>query len=184
MNIAFRPRKTIALIGMMGVGKTSVGRRLAKKLDLAFNDSDYEVEVAAGCTISDIYDLYGEKAFKDTEHRVIDRLLSETPHVLSTGVGAFASDTTRKLLKENAITVWLYADIDSIIPRVTKRSHRPQLQEGDTKETLEKLAKEYHPIYSQADLRIDCTNKETSETVDLILEALRDYLTSVPGLAD
>jgi len=184
MYTSFRPRKTIALIGMMGVGKTSVGRRLAKKLDLAFNDTDYEVELAAGCSISDIYDLYGEQAFKDTEKRVIDRLLSETPHVLSTGVGALGSEITRKLLKLNAVTVWLYADINSIITRVTKRSHRPQLQNQDIRETLERLSKEYHPIYSQADLCIDCTSKEAGETVELILDALRDYLTSVPGLAD
>lgn len=184
MNTHFRPRKTIALVGMMGVGKTSVGRRLAKKLNLAFNDSDYEVEIAAGCSISDIYDCYGEQVFKDTEKRVIDRLLTENPHILTTGVGSFASCVIRKFLKENAVTIWLYADIASIMPRLTRRINRSQLCDVNTKEILEKLAEKYHPIYSQADLCVDCTKKKANETVILILELLRDYFNSVPGLAD
>ena len=184
MNTIFHSQKTIALIGMMGVGKTSIGRRLAKKMDLIFNDSDYEVELASGCTVNDIYDIYGEKVFKDTERRVIDRLLAEGPHVISTGVGACTSIQTRKLLKDNAITVWLYADVNSIIPRITKRTHRPQLENGDAKIILEKLAAKYHPFYSQSDLFVDCTEKEAMETVELIMNSLKSYINNLAGVRD
>ena len=177
MKLGFGTHKTIVLVGMMGVGKTSVGRRLAKRMNLSFSDTDHEVELAAGCTISDIYDFYGEQAFRDAEKRVMKRILDETPHVISTGVGTFADAEIRELIKEKATGVWLYADVESILPRITPRSHRPQLlQQGtDTKETLEKLIEEYYPIYEQADVKVDCMHKDTNDTVEAILQALDAY---------
>lgn len=176
MKLGFGTHKTIVLVGMMGVGKTSVGRRLAKRMNLSFSDTDHEVELAAGCTISDIYEIYGEQAFRDTEKRVMKRILNETPHVISTGVGTFADEATRAIIKQQATSIWLFADVEAILPRITPRSHRPQLQqEGDTKETLEKLINEYYPIYEQADVKVSCIHKDTNDTVEAIIEALDKY---------
>lgn len=180
MKLGFGTHKTIVLVGMMGVGKTSVGRRLAKRMNLSFSDTDHEVELAAGCTISDIYEYYGEKAFRDTEKKVMKRILEETPHVVSTGVGTFSDEETRDLIKDKATSVWLYADIESILPRITPRSHRPQLllQEEGTQETLERLIDEYYPIYQQADVKVNCMHKDTNDTVEAIIEALNAYYDS------
>jgi shikimate kinase len=146
---------------MMGVGKTSIGRRLAKTLNVPFHDSDREVEVAAGCTVSDIFDYYGEKSFRDTERR--------------TGVGAFINNETRALVKNKGLSVWLDADVEMILPRITKRSHRPQLNDAPPKETLEKLAKEYTPFYSQADIQVNCNNLDPNAMVESIVKSLENY---------
>lgn len=177
MKLGFGTHKTIVLVGMMGVGKTSVGRRLAKRMNLSFSDTDHEVEKAAGCTISDIYEFYGEQAFRDTEKRVMKRILKETPHVISTGVGTFSDPETRQLIKEDATSVWLYADLKAILPRITPRSHRPQLlqDDSDTKKTLETLIEQYYPIYEEADLQVNCMHKDTNDTVEAIIQALDEY---------
>ena len=177
MKLGFGTQKTIVLVGMMGVGKTSAGRRLARRMGSPFSDTDHEVELAAGHTISDIYEYYGEKAFRDAEKRVMKRLLSGTPHVISTGVGTFADPETRQWIKDQAISVWLYANIDSILPRITPRSHRPQLlqKEEGTRETLERLIEEYYPIYQEADIRVECMHRDTNDTVESIIEALAFY---------
>lgn len=164
--------KTIALVGMMGVGKTSVGRRLAKQLGVPFKDSDIEVEQAAGRSVAEIYDWYGEQAFRDTEKRVIQRLLGEKPHILSTGVEAFITPETRELLKQNAYSVWLKASLNTILPRVERRSHRPQLEKGDKSEILEELIDEYYPVYEKADIHIDCDNQSPDLTVEKIIDEL------------
>ncbi len=165
--------KTITLIGMMGVGKTSVGRKLAKQLGVLFRDSDQEVESAAGQTVANIYEWYGEQAFKDTERRVITRLLSsERPHILSTGVEAFITPETRDVIKEKSYTVWLIASLETIYPRVERRSHRPQLEKGNKQEILEQLIKEYYPIYAQADIQIECDQQGADLTVDKIIDEL------------
>ena len=164
--------KTITLIGMMGVGKTSVGRKLAKQLGVLFRDSDQEVENAAGQTVANIYEWYGEQAFKDTERRVIGRLLSERPHILSTGVEAFINPDTRDIIKEKSYTVWLIASIETIFPRVERRSHRPQLEKGNKQEILEQLINEYYPIYAQADIQIKCDQQGADLTVDNIIDEL------------
>jgi shikimate kinase len=168
--------KTIALVGMMGVGKTSVGRLLAKRLGIGFCDSDHEVETAAQCTVADIYAWYGEQAFKDTERRVISRLVTEPPQVLSTGVEAFITPETREVLKENCFIVWLHAPLDTIYPRVERRSHRPQLEKGDKRKILESLIEKYYPIYAEAHIKIDCTQQPLEKTVDKIIEALEDLI--------
>ncbi len=147
-TISFMPPKTIVLVGLMGCGKTSIGRRLAKRLELPFHDSDHEVEQSAGCPIKEIFDVFGEEAFQNGEHRVIKRLLNQGTHVLATGGGSFMHEETRKLIKENAISVWLKADLDTLVARVSRRSDRPLLESGNEKETLEKLIEERYPLYS------------------------------------
>ncbi|MBL9029929.1 MAG: shikimate kinase [Caedimonas sp.] len=165
--------KTITLVGMMGVGKTSVGRRLAKELGVLFRDSDQEVENAAGQTVANIYEWYGEQAFKDTERRVITRLLSsERPHILSTGVEAFINPESRAVIKEKSYSVWLRASLETIYPRVAHRSHRPQLEKGDKQEILEQLINQYYPVYSEADIQIECDHQSADLTVDKIIDEL------------
>lgn len=166
--------KTLTLVGMMGVGKTSIGRKLAKQLGVQFKDSDQEVEAAAGQTVANIFAWYGEKAFRDTERRIVSRLLTERPHILSTGVEAFIMPETRKIIKENSYSVWLKASVDTIFPRVERRTHRPQLEKGDKKEILRNLIETYNPIYAEADIHIDCNNQAPDSTVDKIIEELAE----------
>lgn len=166
--------KTITLVGMMGVGKTSIGRKLAKELSVQFKDSDQEVEVAAGQTVANIFSRYGEQAFRDAERRVINRLLIGKPHILSTGVEAFIMPETRKIIKDNSYSIWLKASVDTILPRVERRNHRPQLEKGDKKKILETLIQDYYPIYSEADIHVDCNDQEPDLTVDKIIEELAD----------
>tara|TARA_A100000171_G_scaffold10612_1_gene8452 strand:- start:447 stop:992 length:546 start_codon:yes stop_codon:yes gene_type:complete len=164
--------KSVVLVGMMGVGKTSVGRKLAKRLSVEFKDSDQEVEKAAGCSVADIYNWYGESAFRDTEKRVMTRLLSEEPHVISTGVETFKDDETRQLILDKGFSVWLFATLETLYPRVAGRSHRPQLETGDKMETLQRYINDYYPIYEKADFRIDCDNRIPDTTSDLIVQEI------------
>lgn len=166
--------KTIALVGMMGVGKTSIGRKLARQLHVAFKDSDLEVEAAAGQTVANIFEFYGEQAFRDAERRVIARLLDEKPHILSTGVEAFVTEGTRALLKEKAYTVWLRASAETIYPRVARRTHRPQLERGDKREILEGLIEAYEPLYREADIHVECDHQSPDITVDRIIAELEE----------
>lgn len=165
--------RTVVLVGMMGVGKTSIGRQLSKRLKIPFKDSDHEVEAAAGCTVTKIYEWYGEQVFKDTEKRVIQRLLDEPPHVLSTGVGAFITPETRKVIKNKGFSVWLDARYETLLSRVEKRSHRPQLENGNKGETLKDYIEKYYPIYAESDFRINCDGQVPDKTVDLIIEELK-----------
>src|ERR1700733_1958093 len=150
-----RLKRTVALVGMMGAGKSSVGRRLAAKLGCDFRDADAEIETAAGCSITDIFDRFGEDAFRDGERKVIARLLGEAPHVLATGGGAFIHPATRARIKEDAVSVWLKAPVELLLQRVGRRDTRPLLRSGDPKEILERLLKEREPVYAEADLAID-----------------------------
>lgn len=168
--------KTIVLVGMMGVGKTSIGRRLAKKLGVEFIDSDHEVEIAAKCSVSDIFEIYGEEVFRDVERRVIKRLLTEKPHVLATGGGAFADEETRSIIKQDGISVWLKAAPETLIPRLERRDHRPQFHEGDTADRLQELLENYSPLYAQAQIHVDCTRMSPEETTEKILLELNRYL--------
>src|SRR5687768_3738894 len=149
-----RLNKTIVLVGMMGAGKTSVGRRLAGTLGVPFKDADTEIEAAAGCTISDIFELFGEEAFRAGERKVLARLLREPPHVLATGGGAFMDSGTRARIKERAISVWLKADLELLLDRVSRKDHRPLLQNTDRRTALKKLLAEREPIYAQADITV------------------------------
>ena len=167
-------QKTVALVGMMGAGKTSLGRRLAARLDVPFHDADHEIETAAGLTVSEIFAKFGEPYFRDGERRVIARLLGEAPHILASGGGAFMDPATRAAMKENALTVWLKAPAGVLLSRVKKRDTRPLLQNGDPRETIEKLLAIREPFYAQADITLECADESHHSAVDRIVAVLRE----------
>ncbi len=164
--------KSVVLVGLMGAGKTTVGRRLANRLDLPFVDADTEIEKAAGSSIADIFKEFGEAHFRDGEQRVIHRLLGEGPQVLATGGGAFMNPKTREAVKEHGISVWLKADLDVLMKRVSRRSHRPLLQNDDPEGVMKRLIDERYPIYATADLKIDSKEGPHDAVVDEIVHAL------------
>ncbi|WP_300391819.1 shikimate kinase [Henriciella sp.] len=167
--------RTIALVGLMGAGKSTVGKRLADKLHRKFYDSDNEIEKAAGLAISDIFTLHGETEFRRGERRVLERLLNEEPHVLATGGGAYLDPETRDLLREKAVTIWLNADLETLWRRVSRRSHRPLLKADNPKSVLSRLLSERAPIYEQADLVVRSEEGPHRATVEAILRALEDW---------
>ncbi len=175
-TISFMPPKTIVLVGMMGCGKTSIGRRLAKRLELSFYDSDHEVEAAAGCPIKEILSVFGEEAFRSGEHRVISRLLDQETHVLATGGGSFMNNETRSLIKEKAISVWLKADLDTLVARVSRRNDRPMLIEGNQRETLEAFIAERYPVYEEADIHVQTLDEPTNATVERVIQATSEFV--------
>lgn len=168
--------KSLVLVGMMGAGKSSIGWRLAKKLGIPFHDSDQEVERAAGCTVADIFETWGEKAFKDAERRVVKRLLGETTQIISTGDGAFIDPETRDLIKKNAISLWLRADPDILYERVTRRDTRPILFDGDPKTILEEMVDKRYPIYGEADLTVDSNDDAHEATVNRLVQVLKEHI--------
>ncbi|MBI1399910.1 shikimate kinase [Hyphomonas sp.] len=167
--------RTIALVGLMGAGKSTVGRRLAEKLGRAFYDSDAEIEKAAGLSISDIFALHGEADFRRGEKQVLKRLLDLPPHVLATGGGAFLDAETRAVMKEKAVSVWLNADLETLWRRVQKRDNRPLLKRADAKAHLSNLVAERQPFYSQADLHVLSKDGPHTNTVNAILKALQTW---------
>jgi shikimate kinase len=166
--------RTVALVGMMGAGKSSVGKRLAARLNLPFRDADEEIEKAAGCTIAEIFDRYGEPAFRDGERRVIARLLSEPPQILATGGGAFIDAETRAEIKRKAVSIWIKAPLDVLVERVGRRETRPLLKNGDPQEIIERLSKQRDPIYAEADIAIDSAAGPHAVAVERIVEALKE----------
>jgi len=164
--------KAIVLVGLMGAGKTTVGRRLAQRLHLPFVDADHEIEEAAGMSIADIFDRFGEPYFRDGERRVIARLIDGTPKVIATGGGAFLNDGTRGLVLEKAIAVWLDAEPDVLADRVRRRDHRPLLRGKDPRTTLAELAAIRNPFYAQAPIRVKSVAAPHDATVNAILKAL------------
>lgn len=164
--------RTIALVGMMGVGKSSVGRRLATRLNVPFRDSDSEIEAAAGCSITEIFDRYGEDAFRDGERKVIARLLELPPHVLATGGGAFIDDEIRSAIKTSAVSVWIKAPLEMLVERVGRRNTRPLLRGGDPRAIIAKLLAEREPIYAEADIHVESADGPHHAQVDRILAAL------------
>ncbi len=176
MTAILRTPKTIILIGMMGAGKTCIGRRLAARLGLSFVDADSKIAEAAGCSVSDIFAIHGEAAFRDGERRVIARLLEDPVHAMATGGGAFMDERTRATIRERGISVWLRADIDLLLKRVLRRSTRPLLKPGDPRQVLEKLMAERYPVYAQADIIVDSIEAPPEVTVDRVLQALTEYL--------
>jgi shikimate kinase len=169
-----RLARPAVLVGLMGAGKTSVGRRLAAALSAPFVDSDEAVEAAARMSVAEIFETLGEPAFREGERRVIARLLDETPQVIATGGGAFMNPETRALIAERgAVTVWLRADLDTLYERVGRRGGRPLLATGDPREILARLIRERHPVYAEADLVVDSAAGDRHEAVvDRILAAL------------
>ena len=181
-------RRSIVLIGMMGAGKSSVGRRLAARLNIPFVDADAEIEKAAGMRIADIFARHGEADFRSGEARVIARLLDGGPQVLATGGGAFMNPATRGVIQAKGISIWLSADVEVLMRRISKRKHeRPLLQTADPTETLRRLLAEREPIYAQADLTIQSRDLPHDAIVADIMKALAAFLTpaAVPeGRAD
>lgn len=162
--------RTIVLVGLMGAGKSSVGKRLAQRLHVPFIDADTEIESAAGCSIDQIFERHGEAAFRDGERRVIGRLLTEnTPHVLATGGGAFMDPETRSRIKASALSVWLKADLDVLVRRVKKRNNRPLLKKGDPRDVLARLIDIRYPVYAEADLTVESIDGPHDRVVDDIL---------------
>ncbi|MBR6412481.1 MAG: shikimate kinase [Alphaproteobacteria bacterium] len=166
--------KIILLVGMMGVGKTSLGRIIARRLDLPFVDSDKEIEAMTGFTISDLFARYGEKEFRAGEERVMARLLGGKPCVLSSGGGAFLSEKTRKLAREKAFSVWIKAEADVISGRTEGRTHRPLVPAADNKRIIERLVQECYPIYATADMTIPSYDEHPSKTAIRLLKLLEE----------
>lgn len=160
------------LVGMMGVGKSTIGRLLAGKLNLEFVDSDEEIEKAASMPISEIFERFGEPGFRDGERRVIGRLIAEGPKVIATGGGAFINDETRRLIKEKCRSVWIDADLDVLVDRVSRRNHRPLLVGKDPRQVLTELSEKRTPFYQEADIHVRSDSGPHARTVNQILEAL------------
>ena len=167
---------SIVFVGLMGAGKSAIGRRLASRLGMPFVDADDEIERAAGCSISDIFELHGEAAFRDGERRVIARLLARPPHVLATGGGAFMDPETRAAIRESGISVWLRAELDLLVSRVSRRNNRPLLAGGDPHAILQRLMAERHPIYAQADIVVESRDGPHEQTMETVLGALRTHV--------
>jgi shikimate kinase len=172
---ALGPR-LIVLVGMMGAGKSTIGRRLAARLRLPFLDADGEIEAAAGMTIPEIFEAHGEQHFRDGEARVIARLLESGPAVLATGGGSFMRDETRRRIGEKAISIWLKADTDIIMKRVKRRTDRPLLQTADPAATVNRLLAEREPVYGNADLTIASRDVPHDKIVDECIAALHALL--------
>jgi shikimate kinase len=164
--------KTIVLVGLMGVGKTSIGKRLSARLNLPFVDADHEIETAAGMTISEIFERFGETEFRDGERRVIARLIDGLPKVIATGGGAFMNEATRALVLEKATAVWIDADINVLADRVARRDNRPLLIGKDPRVVLRELAEIRNPFYALAPIHIRSKPSPHDAAVDDILKAL------------
>jgi shikimate kinase len=170
--------KTIVLVGLMGAGKSCIGRRLATALGLDFVDADAEIEAAAGCTIEQIFESHGEAAFRDGERRVIARLLGQPPHVLASGGGSFVDPATREAIHADGISIWLRADLEILLRRTGRRNSRPLLKRGDPRTILQDLMARRYPIYAEADIIVDSADGPPEITTNRVLDALKAYLDS------
>jgi shikimate kinase len=176
-NVAKRLDRPVVLVGLMGVGKSTVGRRLAKRLGLPFIDSDSAIEDASGYSAAEVYERYGEQDFRDGERRLVARLVENEIRVIATGGGAYVDPSTRKLLNERAITVWLDAPVEILTERTGRRDTRPLLRNGDRKGTLKRLSEERRPSYEEAHIHVKSGDGAHRDVVDAIIRALEDYLT-------
>lgn len=175
-KLSERLDRPIVLVGLMGAGKSTVGRRLARRLGLSFVDSDDAIEDAAGCPAAEIYERYGEADFRDGERRLVARLIDGRVRVIATGGGAYLDPRTRKLLNERAITVWLDAPVKVLAERTGRRDTRPLLRNGNRRTTLERLAKQRGPAYAEAHIRVTTGDGAHRDVVDSILQALEAHL--------
>jgi len=169
-------RRSVVLVGMMGAGKSTIGRRLAARLRLPFLDADIEIEAAAGMSIPDIFETHGEPHFRDGEARVIARLLDSGPAVIATGGGAFMREETRNRIRDKAVSIWLKADADIIMRRVKRRADRPLLQTADPAATVGRLIDEREPLYQRADITVASRDVPHDKIVDECIEALHARL--------
>jgi shikimate kinase len=164
--------RPVVMVGMMGCGKSTVGRRLATRLGVPFVDADEEIEAAASLSIPEIFAKLGEPAFRDGERRVIARLMTDTPQIVATGGGAFINDETRRLILDKAIAIWLQAPLDVLVERTGRRNNRPLLQNGDPATILGNLLTVREPFYAQAPIHVHSGRQPHERTVDAILSAL------------
>jgi shikimate kinase len=167
--------KFIVLVGLMGAGKTKLGRLIASSFDLPFIDADTEIEKAAGCSVKEIFDRFDEAYFRDGERRVIQRILSEKPAVLATGGGAYMNAETRKEISDHGVAVWLRADLDLLVRRTERRTSRPLLNNGNGREILSGLMDERYPVYAKAEFVIDVNDEPAPETAKRIMEKLVNH---------
>jgi shikimate kinase len=170
----------VVLVGLMGVGKSTVGRRLAKRLGLPFIDSDSAIEDASGYSAAEVYERYGEQDFRDGERRLVARLIEGNVRVIATGGGAYVDRRTRELLNSRAITVWLDAPVDVLAERTSRRDTRAQLRTSDPKATLAKLNEERRPSYAEAHIHVKSGDGAHKDVVDAIIRALEEYLAGSP----
>ena len=181
----FVPCRTIVLVGLMGAGKSKIGRRLAARLNLPFFDSDHEIEMAAGESIEEIFANRGERVFRDGERRVIARLLAQPVHVLATGGGAFMDEMTRAVIERRGVSLWLRADLDVLVSRVSRRSNRPLLKVGDARTVLGELIEQRYPVYAEANVMIESGEGAPESTVARAIAALADFpLATTPPQAE
>jgi shikimate kinase len=176
MELGKRLDRPVVLVGLMGVGKSTVGRRLAKRLGLPFVDSDAEIEDAAGYPAAEIFERFGERDFRDGERRLVARLIEGDIRIIATGGGAYVDPTTRKLLNERAITVWLDAPVEILAERTSRRDTRAQLRNSDPKAVLEKLAEERRPSYAEAHIHVRSGDGAHGDVVEAIVRALENYV--------
>lgn len=177
--------RSIVLVGLMGAGKSTVGRRLAHRLGLMFKDADVEIEAAANLSIAELFAIYGEASFREGEERVIARLLRQGPMVLATGGGAFMREATRERISEFGVSIWLKAEHDVLMRRVRKRNTRPLLQNADPEGTMRRLMDERHPVYELADVTVMSRDVSHDRAVEDVVEALDAHLnpTVLSGVA-
>lgn len=180
-RLAERLDRPIVLVGLMGAGKSTVGRRLAKRLGLPFVDSDDAIEDAAGFSAAEVFERYGEADFRDGERRLVARLMDGDVRVIATGGGAYVDPRTRQLLNERSITIWLDAPVDILADRTGRRDTRPLLRNGDRKGTLERLAEQRGPAYAEAHIRVLSGQGAHKDVVDSIVKALEDYVAAGAG---
>ena len=169
--------KPIVMVGLMGAGKTSIGRALARHLGIPFVDSDKEIEKAAGCSVVDIFSMYGEKEFRRVEEKVIERLIDTPPliKVISTGEGAFITDAVRKIALDRALTIWLKADLELLVKRTNFRHTRPQLLNTDSRQILAQLIKERYDTYALANVMVETGDENIHKTLNKVLMAIERY---------
>jgi shikimate kinase len=171
--------RSIVLVGLMGAGKTAIGRKLATALGLAFIDSDQEIEGVSRMTIPELFEQYGEPEFRALEQRVIQRVLEGGPQILSTGGGAFMNETTREAVRERGVSVWLKADLDLLMERVSKKQNRPLLKNDNPRAVLERLMGERYPVYAGADITV-VTRDERKEVIAAeVVEAIARHLAGI-----
>src|SRR4051812_9985923 len=175
MDLTKRLDRPVVLVGLMGVGKSTVGRRLARRLGLSFVDSDHEIEDTVGLPAGELFERYGEQDYRDGERRLVARLIDGEVRVIATGGGVFVDPRTRELLKDRTITVWLDAPVDVLAERTGRRDTRPLLKNGDRKETLERLAAIERAAYAEAHIHVKSGNGAHREVVEEVVRALGDY---------
>ena len=171
-------QRSIVFVGLMGAGKTAIGRKVAGMLGLPFTDSDHEIESVSRMTIPDLFERYGEAEFRSLEQRVIVRVLESGPQVLSTGGGAFMNDQTREAIATYGLSVWLKADVDTLLDRVSKKQNRPLLKNADPRAVLEKLMAERNPVYALADVTVATRDERKEVIAGEVIEAIGQHLTS------